>query len=249
MSTKLNQIIAVAQGTKSRCESELTKAYQLLQKADLLNGIARKYRPLDEENGEKLPEEKKHVQYTVKKAVGDVSRALTELFDVVSVQDATNCEAKSDVKVDEKVLLKSVPVTHLLFLEKKLVDLHTFVDKLPTLDSAEEWTFDTTTDVFKTAVHQTARTKKETNVLVKYPATKEHPAQTELVSEDKIVGTWDKIGFSGAIPAKNKNEMLQRVAKLQKAVKFAREEANSVDVSDYKTGKPVMEYVFGADLV
>ena len=51
---------------------------------------------------------------------------------VLATQDFANCQAKANVVVDGQTILKEVPVTHLLFLEKQLVDLRTFIDGLPT---------------------------------------------------------------------------------------------------------------------
>src|SRR5258708_16873299 len=58
---KLNQIIAVEKGIKSRSFQELTEAHQALQKPAQLAGISRTYRPKDEE-GEGLPPESTQVQ-------------------------------------------------------------------------------------------------------------------------------------------------------------------------------------------
>lgn len=41
------------------------------------------------------------------------------------------------------------------------------------------------------------------------------------------------------------NELLDRVVKLQHAVKFAREEANGIEVEDQKVGAAVFGYLFG----
>lgn len=242
---KLNQLIAVANGKKSQTQSELTRIHHVVQKPELLSGISRQYKPKDEE-GEKLPSESKLVQYTVRQAIEDATRTLTDLFNVVAAQDSTNCVAKADVKVDGKVLLSQVPVTHLLFLEKQLVDLHTFVDKLPTLDPAERWTYDNTAGTYRTEVSETVKTKKTPKNWIKYEATKEHPAQVEVFMEDNTVGHWSTTKFSGSIPTDEKRAMLERVRKLQEAVKYAREEANSVEVIDYRTGKPILNYIFEA---
>ncbi|NOK58124.1 MAG: hypothetical protein GFH25_541186n388 [Chloroflexi bacterium AL-N10] len=53
---RLNQIIAIEKGVKSRSFQELTEAHHSLQKPTLIAGIARTYRPKDEE-GEQLPPE------------------------------------------------------------------------------------------------------------------------------------------------------------------------------------------------
>ena len=241
---KLNQIIALAAGKKSLAHKAITEAYQGLQKNTLLEGISRTYKPKDDD-GEQLPSEKKQVQLKVKDAVRNVASALTELFDIVATQDNANCEAKADIVVEDITLLRSVPVTTLLFLEKQLVDIRTFVEKLPTLDPGESWSYNRDVDYHASEPYQTTKTKKVLKNHVKAEATKEHPAQVETYSEDVIVGYWTTIKFSGAIPASEKNEMLDRVRKLQEAVKCAREEANGMEVEAKKIGNVVLQYVFG----
>ena len=73
------------------------------------------------------------------------------------------------------MLLSDVPVTYLLFLEKQLVDLHTFVRKLPVLDASETWAFDASADCWATEAIQTVRTKKIPRNHVKAEATEHHP--------------------------------------------------------------------------
>ena len=66
----------------------------------------------------------------------------TELWNLIYTQDLGNQQAKADVVVDGKTLLQQVPVTFLLFLDKQVNDLKTFISKLPTPDPAEEWSHD-----------------------------------------------------------------------------------------------------------
>ena len=241
---KLNQVIAITQGKKAQAHKALTEAYQTLQKNALLEGVSRTYRPRDEE-GEQLPPEKKLVQAKVHQTIGGVVGALTELFDIVATQDYANCQAKADIVVDGATLARGVPVTHLLFLEKQLVDIHTFVEKLPTLDPGESWQYNEDADCHASEPYQTTKTRKVLKNHVKAEATKEHPAQVETYTEDVVVGYWTTVKFSGAIPARDRNDMLQRVRKLQEAVKAAREEANSLAVDVKKVGAPLLQYVFG----
>ncbi|BCJ55953.1 hypothetical protein Asp14428_74280 [Actinoplanes sp. NBRC 14428] len=51
---KLNQIIAVEKGVKSKAFAELSDAHHAVQKTGPLAGISRTYQPKDEE-GEQLP--------------------------------------------------------------------------------------------------------------------------------------------------------------------------------------------------
>jgi hypothetical protein len=241
---KLNQIIAVEKGIKSRSFQELTEAHHALQKTTLLAGISRTYRPKDEE-GEQFPPESNRVQVKAEEIIRKTSEVLTKLFDVTATKDWSNCKASADVVVDGQVLLAKVPASYLLFLEKQLVDLHTFVKKLPILDPSEDWKFDASADCWATEPTQTIKTKKVPRNHVKAEATEKHPAQVEVYYEDVIVGYWRTVKFSGALPAKKVNELLSKVEKLQQAVKFAREEANNLEVEDQKVGEKIFNYIFG----
>jgi hypothetical protein len=240
---RLNQIIAVEKGVKSRSFQELTDAHQLLQKPGLLAGIARTYRPKDDE-GEQLPPESTKVQVKAEEVIQQTAAILTRLFDITATKDWANGVARADVVVDGQTLVAQVPVTYLLFLEKQLVDLHTFIKKLPTLDASETWAFDASADCWATEPLQTVKTKKIPRNHVKAEATEHHPAQVEVYHEDVTVGYWRTVKFSGALPAKRVGELLDRVERLQQAVKFAREEANNTEVIDQKLGEKVFQFLF-----
>ena len=240
---KLNQIIAIQAGKKAQAKETLTEAYHLIKKPELLTGLVRTYQPRDE-GGEPQPDERKHVQVKVNDLIAKVTADLTEMFDVVATQDWANCQAKADVVVDGRKLLAGVPVTHLLFLEKQLVDLRTFIESLPVLDAAEDWEYKPEVDSYVSRPTRSNRTKKVPKNHVKYEATKEHPAQVEMYMEDVWVGTWTTTKLSAAVPAASRNAMLERVRKLLDGVKAAREEANGLEVKPQKVGAAVLGYVF-----
>ncbi|MBW4492879.1 MAG: hypothetical protein KME26_07290 [Oscillatoria princeps RMCB-10] len=241
---RLNQIIAIEKGIKSRSVQELAAAQQALQKQALLAGIARTYRPKDEE-GEQLPPESNKVQVKAEEVLRQTVEILTKLFDVTATKDWTNCRARADVVVDGQTLLAQVPVSYLLFLEKQLADLQTFIKKLPVLDPAETWAFDPSADCWATEPVQTVRTKKIPRNHVKAEATEHHPAQVEVYYEDVTVGYWRTLKFSGALPASRINELLGRMERLQQAVKFAREEANSTETEEQRVAQRVFQYLLG----
>ncbi|MGH3247049.1 MAG: hypothetical protein ACRDOI_12655 [Trebonia sp.] len=242
--TKLNQIIAVEKGVKSGSLREITEAHHALQKPALLAGISRTYQPKDED-GEILPPESTRVQVKTEDILRKTAAVLTRLFDVTATKDWANCIAKADVEVDGRTLLSDVPVSYLLFLEKQLTDLHTFVKKLPLLDAAEDWTFEGSADYWRTEQVRTIRTKKVPRNHVKAEATEKHPAQVEVYYEDIPVGYWSTVKFSGALPARRVNELLDRVERLQHAVKFAREQANNLEIADQHIGDAFFGYLFG----
>ncbi len=92
---KLNQIIAVCNGKKSRATKELTEVHKELQKSDLLNGISRTYQP-SEENGEQLPPESKNVQVKVTDKIRQIREVLIVLIAKSRFEErSARCEFKS----------------------------------------------------------------------------------------------------------------------------------------------------------
>ncbi len=239
----LNQIIAVEKGVKTKSHVELSSAHHGLMKSELLLGLTRTYTPKDDD-GDKLPSESTRVQVRAEEVIARTGEILTELFDVTATKDYANGEAKADVVIDGSVLLKNVPVTYLLFLEKQLVGLHTFVQKLPVLDPASDWSYDSNADCMKATPVESVKTKKVLRNHIKSEATDKFPAVVETYSEDVQIGTWSTVKFSGALEGKRVKQLLNRVELLQKAVKIAREQANMLEVQQQQVGAAVFTYLF-----
>ncbi|HVK72710.1 MAG TPA: hypothetical protein VM734_05295 [Kofleriaceae bacterium] len=239
---KLNQILAIEKGIKTRVYAEFSELHNATQKPALMNGFAKTYQPRDED-GETYPAEAQKVQYEHASVLERVGGLLTELFDITATKDWANCAAKADVVVDGRVLIKDCPATYLLFLEKQLGDLTTFVQKMAELDPSSDWNVDPSTGLFKTEPTAAQRTKKVQRPIVLYDATEHHPAQTQLITEDVVVGQWVTIKYSGALPAPRKKQLLAKIEKLSNAVKQAREEANGGQAQEQKIGRAVLDYL------
>lgn len=240
---KLNQIIAIEKGIKSQSVQQIAETQRKVTKSSLFSGISRTYRPKDEE-GEQLPPESNKVQLTADEIIQKTREVLTKLFDITATKDWTNCHARADVTIEGQTLLTQVPVSYLIFLEKQLSELQAFINKLPTLDASETWTFDPNADCWATEPIQSLKTFKMPRNHVKAEATEHHPAQVEVYYEDVTIGYWRTVKFSGALPAQRIHELLSRVEKLQQAVKFAREEANSTEAEEQRVGERVLNYLF-----
>ena len=241
--TKLNQILALEADAKRHAQAAVAQASGTLGNTSVLNGLSRTYQPRQEDD-EQLPPESTRVQATAQDVVAAMQSELVRLWDLTATKDYANCEAKADVVLDGRTLVEAAPATYLLFLEKQLAELEGFIRRLPTLDQADKWTYDTAQGLWTTEPVQTVRTKKVPKSHVAYEATKEHPAQVEMYMEDVWVGTWTTVKFSGAIPAAVRNSMLERLRKLLDAVKAAREEANGMEVRNVKVGAALLGYIF-----
>lgn len=241
--TQLHQLIAVEKTAKSEANAAIDRAYKLVQKPDLFAGIARTYEPLAED-GQRLPAEAIKVQYRADEFLASELRpAWTRLLDLVATKDEANTAARADVVLDGRVVLSDVPVTYLIWLEKQLTDIRTVVSKLPTLDEAYDWRVDTASGNWVAGPTQTVKTTKVPRNHVLYPATEQHPAQVQMYTEDTAVGTWTTYKFSGAMPATRQRELLERIGRLLEAVKFAREEANGLEVTDRRVGKALFDFL------
>lgn len=231
----MHQLLAVAKTRRKNANDDVNGAYHIIQKHGLFNGMSRTYEP-EEDGGIRLPDESQKVQTTVSRNVATLAKALAGLFDTQLAIDTTNTFARADVIVDGVTLASRVPATHLLFLEKQLNDLYTVLSKLPTLDPTTSWQFDTVAELWKTPPVATSRIEKKVEPVVVVPPTDKHPAQVRDKETLVVVGTWTNTKLSGAVPEQDKRALLERVSKVQQAVKSAREQANSVEVEEPQPG-------------
>jgi hypothetical protein len=239
--TQLNQIVAAEKGQKSRINNDVTAVYHNLQKPALYGGFSKTYKPRDEE-GDRYPDEGVVVQRHVADDLNLVATKLSQLIDVTLTKDVANTQARGSIRLPgEDTPFLTAPVPFLLFLEKQLVDFRTMISKVPTLDPSEVWELDYDTALYRTQPVGSFKTKKVPQVLVKYPATDRHPAQTEVFTSDEIVGEWTTTKLSGAMSRARRDELLERVNVFIDAVKHAVEEANRHEVTQQTAGKFVFD--------
>lgn len=247
MTITLHHLTAILKGLKTRVFAEVTALHKDAQKVEPYFGFAKTYRKKDEDSEDYAPENKR-VALIATEVLRKLAKLQTEVFDATAAQDWANMQAKASIVVDGQPILKDVPVTYLLFLEKQLIDVRTFVEKMPTLDDNRDWTADPNSRLFRTEKVTTHKTKKVQRAIVKYDAVVKDgvglPAQTEMITEDVIIGWWDTVSHSGALPVPRKEAILERVDKLIKAVKVAREDANNQEAAEHKVGDAVFGYLF-----
>lgn len=241
---RLNQVLAIHKEKKQRIADARTKLYQATQKPALMSGFERTFQAKDED-GDTIPSEHAVVQFNAVDVFEEVSKGLRELIDIEGTKDFANCDAVADVIINGATVIEKCPTTHLLFLEKQLKDIETFVNKMAELDPAERWEWEASQGFFRSSRPTiTQKTKKMQEALVLHPPTKEHPAQTQMITNDKVVGEWTQIKFSGAIPRTIKRSLLARIETFRGAVKSAREAANNTIVTPKSHGSAVANFIF-----
>lgn len=245
---KLHQVLAIESNIRTQTQKDITAAHHGLQHAGGLIGLNKTYEPKDDE-GDQLPEEKKILEVRTPDIIRKTTDILAQLYDTTAMRDFANCQATADIILEDgTVLLKDAPATYLLWLERRLDDVHTFVAKLPILPADTEWEYDEKQDAFKSPAIKTSRSLKIPYPLVLHPGSDKHPAQVVEKNREEVVGHWTTIKYSGAMKAKDVAQMKERVEQLQRATKIAREKANTVDAPKQDVGRKLLSFVFGEHL-
>lgn len=253
MPTYLHQIIAVQRGADAEAKRRLEELRRVLGiggDQDPITGLTRTHEPISVDEI-KLPDERRLVQFTVPWLLGSITGPMTRQFDLDFTREYANCAARASVIIDGETILEDVPTGFLLFLENQLQSLITgVIDKIPVLDPAEEW-HDASTDpslphgVYASTPRQRHSTGRRRQVQKLAPATKEHPEQVLPYESDVVTGTWTHVKFSGQLPATVVQDLRERATRAMLAVRYAREQANRLEVTDRTAGREILGYVFG----
>lgn len=247
MSTKPKKLCAHLSILTRRQKDAVDKTTDLHRRttnATIMTGRIRTYTP-KAEDAQIPPSESQPVQLRALDALEQFGEAMSDIINTVGTREVTNMVAKADVVLDGKVLIKDAPPTFLLFLEAKLRDTRTFVEKMLELDPAQTWTFDAGQGVYKSEKIIKHTTAKVQDTVVVVQATDKFPAQVKDVVKDVVVGHWETTQLSGGIPRSDKEAILRRITRLEEAVKIAREQANTAEVVSVEVGQSLMDHLFG----
>lgn len=244
--TKLAALLGVLQGVKAKLKEPRDGAYKDFQRPALFNGFVRTYRPLDEENGERFPDEGEIVQLNVEGVLAGLVNDWARLIDVQATVDATNQAANGALFIPDAAgagTTFELPASTLIWLEKQLTDLHTLVSKAPEVNPTKAWTFDPASGDFRTPVRTSVKTRKVPKALVLYPHSDKFPAQVQAYNEDETIGHWDSVDYSGAVMPTRKRQILDRIDTMREQVKVALADANTTEALDVKMGTALLTHL------
>jgi hypothetical protein len=247
--SKLHELLAVdanLKGQAQKCRTELQSTLE--KKRHLFAQKLVTFTPLAE-GAPAETREQSDIQTTVKKEVEWLSNIIKKAVDASYAIDIANTTAKADVVLEDgTTLLKDVPATALLQLEKRVKEISEFIHTIPTLDPAKgfEQDPDREAGIYKAREVLKSSTQKVQEPLTLSPATKEHPAQVQLVTKDVKVGTIQELEWSSLITPALKADLLERSEALFRAITQARSRANDieVDAKANRIGKKLLDYVF-----
>lgn len=249
--SKLHELLAVEKGLEKTATTALTEGGKTFRdKGQMFVGSERLY-VSREEGGEELPVEHQEMVTTVSDKLQYIMGHVSKWLDAVLQKEATNQDARADIIIGDKILAADVPATFLLGLEAKLKQFRELLASVPTLQSGVKWELDPQRgNNIYSMVHpeEKLRTKKTIMHKVLVEPTEHHPAQIEKWTEDVVIGKFVKHVWTGMLSSAEKSELLGRLDTLERAVKKARQRANSVEVKKTRIGSTINDFLLEGKL-
>lgn len=245
---KLHELLAVEGDLASVAEKVTDEARNtFIKKQEHFVGQVRTLTMFDEaRSGENLTEEKPLVT-TVRDKLSFVEKQISPYYDAVLQKDVTNQNATADLVIAGTVIAKDVPATFLLGMETKLKKLRKVYEAIPTLNPGTKFIKD---EVAGKGIYKQEspvvgmKTEKTVNHKILYEATDHHPAQIEKWNEDVPIGRIETSHTSGMLSPAEKSVLLGNVDTLLRAVKKARQRANTTKVaSGYSIAKIMFDFI------
>ncbi len=250
--TKLHEILAVEAGLKKTARDMLAEGQHTFEKrGEHFAGHIKTYTnsvegdPWEAEVG---VTERHELVTTVRDKLNYIFQHIVRHINCMVTKDSTNQNAKADIVVGGAVLVKDVPVTSLLSIEDEINRWRNVIASVPTLAPGKEWVpaSDLGENIFKLKYgEKKVRARKTLHNHPVAAATKEHPAQVQVYSEESPVGFYTTERISGAITPAAKSVMLAKVDTLFRAVKQARQRANNADVTQIRIADKLVGFILG----
>ena len=248
---KLHELLAVDGNLKAQSDKlrgDLAATFE--KKRHLFEEKLVTFKPLAE-GQPAVTEAQSNLQTNVRSELEWISKTLVKSMDTSHAINVGNTQARADVILDDgTTLLAGLPATTLLELEKRMKEIQELLAAIPTLDPAKGFVpaTDRGPGIYRAREESKNRTQKVQRPIVLYPATVEHPAQTQLISEDVVIGKLNILEHSSLLTPAEKSDLLERVEGLTRAVKSARSRANGMELEngDNKIGAKLMRYILGA---
>lgn len=242
---KQHELLAVQSninGQATKLRTELIATFE--KKRHLFEETLKTFTSSDEGSTAQV-EEAKSIQTGVEKELRWISGKLVQQVDIGFQVDLANTQAKANVEVDDVIIVKDVPATTLLWLEKRIMEWKEMITAIPTLDPAKGFVLDDSKGkgIFKAREVRKVRTRKAKKVITLAPPTDKHPAQVQLIDVDEPIGTIQEQEWSSMLTPATKADLLDRCEVLYRAVVKARSKANEQEVTKTKIGSDLLDFI------
>lgn len=253
---KLHEVVAVADDNRGLFDKLLAETRQTFtNRRDHFTGLIKSYQSVDESKDFSRDPERKVLVETVPKKLDYVEEAMIRIIDAEFQREKTNCMARADIIVvkrdgSSEVVATDVPATFLLQLEKKFTALRNQIyNNIPTLEPEKKWDWDKAGGFYVNTDPRVRVTRKELVKHEKFPPTKEHPGQADLVPVDVTAGYNNQTNQSGMTTPLKKSLLLERIDMLIHAIKTARCRANEAEAVNEKIATNLFNFIGTAEVL
>lgn len=173
---------------------------------------------------------------------------LGKYYDALLQKEATNQVASADLVVDGVTIAENVPSTFLLGMENRLKNLRDVLIAIPTLEPNMTWDLDQSADragIYKSPPVVQMKSELTHSYKVLYEATEHHPANIKELTEQKPVARMETVHTSGMWTPHRKANAIARLDKMLRAVKRARQQANTAEIQRRTISDQMFAYVLG----
>ena len=246
---KLHELLAVEKGVlgeASHITQETIKTFK--DKKNLFEGQIRTFEPFEDLDDDKIsynfPDENVPIITSVKDKLNYFFKSFADSANAIISKEETNLKATATVEIGGKEV--TLGATTLLSIEKMLNStMKKVLESIPTTTVTQQWKWSEEDQMYKSAEHQTIKMKKIAKPLVRYEATKEHPAQVDMVTEDVPLGKWHTTFISKEFSQKEASEILSRLSELTRKVTKARIRANQAKVEKTEVPNLIIKEISG----
>ena len=256
---KQHQLLAVEQDINSKTNGIIKETLILLNRGAAFDEHHKSYTPFEEGDKDIPEKDEKLMVTTVDERIAYTSKSIVNQINILASKEKTNQIAKANIviKDDEgkvvETIAEDVPVSALLQLEKKMQEYRKIYEAMPTFNTEKHWIKGTNTLGVECYIikdnEKKIRTRTETTTTMvdqnPIKGSDKYPLIPEKVQITKPVGEYETVVKTGKISPKQKADTINRLDKVIKAIKFARTEANSVEVVEMNFGKTLVDYING----
>jgi len=244
---ELHELLACLDDIKKTSNAIQIETYHTFNsKQEHFDGMIKTYSAYDENSKDLIEPVYKKVVETVSDKIKYTAKSIARTIDAELSLDETNCSGVASAELTcGGISFGTFSASSLLDLDKQLTKIKEMYRAIPTLDNTKTWAKDDTIgiNILTTPEEVKYRAVKELRTVVKYPATKEHPAQVELVNDNVQVGVMMTTYKSGRISSSAKSMLLEKIDDLIVAVKVARSKANKAPIANITVGKKIFDFI------
>jgi len=243
----LHEVLAVVGGLKGAKEKIHNETYMTFTKRMAhFNGMHKKLEMFDVSKKQEEVEEHSALVTTVDQKLEYMRKSFEKFWDAKLQKERGAQEARADIIIDDVVIASEVPVYFLLEMEVEVKSLREVYEAIPTLQPGIEWKKDENLgEGIWRAVHKLKKQKTEKvhKHKVMVPATDHHPAQVREWTQDEPIGEFIEDKWTGMLSPAEKSILLEKIDKLGRAIKRARQRANKQELGKDKIGSAIFNYI------